>query len=201
MARRSDHSRAELYEMALAASRKIVESEGIRALTARHVANSIGYSPGTLYNLFDNLDDMVIHLNGRTLDDLHDRLITGELTGIPENDLKNLLGEYLDFLEENRNLWGALFEFSLSGGQRLPDWFLKKVNRVLCLVENALLPLFPAGESSEVGQAARILWASLHGICTLSDAGKLEIVTSQTVRAMAYELLANFVAGLKVNHG
>ena len=74
MARRADHSREELYDNALAAAQRIVETDGFRALTARSVADAIGYSPGTLYNLFENLDDLIIHLNGRTLDALYDRL-------------------------------------------------------------------------------------------------------------------------------
>ena len=43
MARRTDHSREELYENALAAAQNIVETDGFRALTARNVADAIGY--------------------------------------------------------------------------------------------------------------------------------------------------------------
>ena len=58
MARRSDHSRDELYELALVAARRIIEDGGYRALTARKVADHMGYSPGTLYNVFAGLDDV-----------------------------------------------------------------------------------------------------------------------------------------------
>ena len=74
MARRADHSREELCEIAMQAAERIVETDGLRALTARNVADAIGYSPGTLYNLFANLDELILQLNGRTLDALHDRL-------------------------------------------------------------------------------------------------------------------------------
>jgi hypothetical protein len=43
MGRRSDHSQDELYEMALAAARGIIEVNGLRALTARNVADVMGY--------------------------------------------------------------------------------------------------------------------------------------------------------------
>lgn len=197
MARRSDHSREELYEMALAATRSIVEAGGLRALTARNIADAIGYSPGTLYNLFENLDDMIVHLNGRTLDEVHDRLSAGSVTGVPERDLARLLDGYLGFLEDHPNLWSVLFEFSLPRGHALPDWYVGKVAKVLALVEEAFTPLFDAADGEDRRHAARILWAALHGICSLADAGKLHVVTTQSVREMAESLLATFITGLK----
>ena len=47
MARRSDHSREELYDLALSAAREIAEAEGLRGLTARRIAEKIGYTPGS----------------------------------------------------------------------------------------------------------------------------------------------------------
>ena len=76
MARRSDHSREELYEMALAAARDIVVADGLSGLTVRRVATAIGYSPGTLYNVFDDFYELVIHLNSRTLDAFYGHLLS-----------------------------------------------------------------------------------------------------------------------------
>jgi AcrR family transcriptional regulator len=201
MARRSDHSREELYELALGAAQNIVEQDGFRALTARNVADAIGYSPGTLYNLFENLDGLIVHLNGRTLDSLHECLASAAVVGVPEQDIKALLEEYLGYLEKSPNLWSALFEYSLPKGVTLPEWYRLKVSKVMGLVEDALNPLFGEHNQDNVSQAARILWASLHGICSLSDTGKLAVVTATPVRQMAEGLVENFVAGLKVNLG
>jgi AcrR family transcriptional regulator len=196
MARRSDHSREELYDLAMRAARRIVESDGFRALTARSVADAIGYSPGTLYNLFENLDDLIVHLNGRTLDELHDHLSSGPPAGDPMADLMLLLDGYLGYLEAHPNLWTVLFDFSLPEGQELPAWYLLKVSKVLTLLEDALSPLFAPGEEEEKHGAARILWASLHGICSLSNTGKLKVVTTQSVREMSAALVTHFVTGL-----
>ena len=59
MARRSDHSRDELKALILDCAREIAEEEGLRGLTARRIATEIGYAPGTIYNLFSNLDDLI----------------------------------------------------------------------------------------------------------------------------------------------
>ncbi len=199
MARRADHSREELYELALATAEEIVETDGFRGLTARNVADAIGYSPGTLYNVFTNLDDLIIHLNGRTLDRLYDLVIREKLTGKAQRDVKTLLHVYLKFLEHHRALWELMMEFRLPGGQDLPRWYMKKVEKVLSVLEQALAPLFPKNNKQKAQETARILWASLHGICSLATTGKLMVVTNQSMEAMANALVSNYLAGLKAS--
>ncbi|MDJ0948181.1 MAG: TetR/AcrR family transcriptional regulator [Alphaproteobacteria bacterium] len=200
MARRSDHTREEQYEMVLAAAREIVVAGGLEALTARKVANAIGYSPGTLYNLFDDFDDLIVHLNGRTLDELHEHLSSVPRTQDPMRDLKRLLRAYLGYLEDNRNLWNVLFEYRLPNNRSLPDWYVNKVAKVLGLIEVALSPLCPSRDPDTLADSARVLWASLHGICSLSGSGKLQVVSDQTVHKMAETLVDCFVSGLQTVH-
>lgn len=197
MARRSDHSREELTALALAAARRIVAEQDIEALTARKVAGAIGYSPGTLYNVFEDLDDLVVRLNGETLEALHRRLEAVPRTADPAGDLRRMLAAYLGFLEENRNLWNALFEFRLPEGRTLPDWYAAKIARTLTLIESVLAAVAPRLPPERTAQAARVLWAGLHGICSLSGAGKLATVTDQPVEELAGLLLDCFVAGLE----
>jgi len=201
MARRSDHNREELYELALNAAKGIVGKDGLHALTARNVADAIGYSPGTLYNLFDNLDGLILHLNGRTLDSLYGRLNTVTLKNKPAIDVQALLDAYLGFLSDEPNLWRTLFDHTLPDGINLPDWYSQKIDKPLALIERALSPLFTSKNPDDAKRTARILWASLHGICSLSDTGKLDVVTNQTVSQMANELTRHFVTGLKINTG
>lgn len=197
MARRSDHSREELHELAMRAAREIVETDGYRALTARNVADAIGYSPGTLYNLFANLDDMVMRVNGRTLDDLHDRFAEVTTTGDVDRDIGTLLDCYLGFIDEHAGLWHMLLNYSLSEGYKVPDWYDRKVQRLLGVVEAALAPLFGQSGAHDLANGTRVLWASLHGISALSEAGKLNLVTGQPVREMARSLVINFIAGVR----
>ena len=201
MARRSDHSREELYEMAMSAARDIVQKDGLRALTARSIAASIGYSPGTLYNLFENLDELELHVNASTLDALYAAVATGSRTGDPEADLNRLLDHYLNFLGENTELWTAIFDYRRPAGAELPEWYLGRVQNLMQLVEDALSPLFADGEDEELREAASVLWSSLHGICTLAQDGRLSIVSAQSVPHMARSLIANYLVGLRARAG
>ena len=195
MGRRSDHSRDELHAMALVAAREIAEREGLRALTARRIAREIGYTIGTLYNLFDNFDDLIVHLNGTTLDTLYEALAGQRLDEEPEAALRALARAYIRFTSNHPNLWSMLFEPSALHGEQLPDWYHEKVRRLLGLAEQALASLFPAGQEELRHHSARVLWSGLHGICSLAHAGALPKSESET--AMADSLITNYVTGLR----
>ena len=195
MGRRSDHSRDELYTMALAAAREIAEKEGLRALTARRIAREIGYTIGTLYNLFDNFDDLIVHLNGTTLDTLYEAVAGQRLDEEPEAALRALARAYIRFTNDHPNLWSMLFEPSAPHGEQLPDWYHEKVRGLLGLAEQALASLFPAGQEERRHHSARVLWSGLHGICSLARAGALPKSESET--AMADSLITNYVTGLR----
>ena len=47
-----------------------ISEGGLASLSAREVARRIGYSPGTLYNVFENLDDLILTIEGRLIDGL-----------------------------------------------------------------------------------------------------------------------------------
>ncbi len=195
MARRSDHTRDELYEMALAAAREIAEKDGLRGLTARRIAREIGYSPGTLYNVFEDLDDLIVHLNGSTLDTLYEALENIGLDDDPAIAVRALTEGYIRFVRDHPKLWSILFEHHLPDGRLLPNWHHEKIMRLLALLERALAPLFSPGREDLRHHSARVIWSSLHGMVSLEIGGKL--VATESVEGMADSLVTNFVAGLR----
>ncbi len=195
MARRSDHTRDELYEMALAAAREIAAKEGLRGLTARRIAGEIGYSAGTLYNVFEDLDDLILHLNGSTLDALYEALKGIRLDDDPVIAVRALTEGYIRFVRDHPKLWSILFEHHLPDGQRHPDWHREKVLRLLALLERALAPLFSQGQEDRRHHSARVIWSSLHGMVSLEIGGKL--VATESVERMADSLATFYVSGLR----
>ena len=182
--------------MILAQAWAIAQSEGAEALTARRLASGIGYSPGTLYQVFENLDDIVAQLKGRILDRLLEELDAAPRTGEPGADVERLVDVYLDFAAEHPRLWHALFELPLPGGSGLPDWLLARIAAGLERVERALVPYFASADSEDCRLAARSIWAALHGIVALARNGRLDIAGGQPARAMAHHLVGAYLAGL-----
>lgn len=201
MARTARHSKEELREMALEAARTIIAEEGSRNLTARGVAKRMGYSVGTIYNIFEGLEELVANLNAETLDALYEALSRAPATGRPETDLHLLLDLYLEFIAENRREWNTLFDERLPDAKAPPDWYLQKVARVFDLLGPMLQPLFPPGEEEKLGRAVRLLWIGLHGIWTLAADGKLYMVTTDSMARVAHDMLDLQLAGLRARTG
>lgn len=55
----SDEERAQMVDIFLRATRKIIDSEGINSVSIRKVATAAGYHSSTLYLYFRNLDELV----------------------------------------------------------------------------------------------------------------------------------------------
>lgn len=190
MAWRADHNREELHVLALTAARQIVEEDDFRDLTARNVANSIGFSAGTLYKLFDTIDDLVEQVNSGTLDSPFTALRDTPSTGQAITDVADLCTRYHTFLDQNPNLCELLFEYRYVRGYR------QKINQGLEIVGAALSSIFPAGHDKDISEAASTLWASLQGVSWPSKNSKLAVIGGQSRDDLAHSLLTDFVVGL-----
>ena len=198
MARRSDHSREEIKEMALGAALTILEEEGAKGLSARKVASAIGYTVGTLYLVFKNQQEMVLHLNALTLDDLDEYLQISDdlcLSNEPRDCLQTLAEAYIDYAVTKSARWNLLFDTVVAEHEVLPEWYLQRLGRLFGRVERMLAPLKSEHEAIEIAQAARVLWASVHGICTLKIRHRMDLAGGQSTAEMAQMLIDNFLRG------
>lgn len=195
MARRSDHTREQLNRMALDAARAIVERDGLRGLSTRGIAGAIGYSPGTLYQLFADLDDLICNMNADTLEALIEACRGVDLDQGAETSLLALAGRYIGFVEANASRWNAVFEHSLPAGRDYPERYRDAVAALLGMAERCVAGLFTPEDETARHHHARVMWASLHGITSLAVSGKL--AETESAEAMAASLARHYLAGLR----
>jgi AcrR family transcriptional regulator len=198
MGRRSIHTPEELRELIIASATEIIEQNGLEGLSAREIAKRIGYSPGTLYNVFENLDDLVLTIEARLLDRLADRLAATDASGTPQERLQRLTKAYFAFTQEKPKLWNLLSEHRMPQDREVPDWYRKKLECLLVPLEDALSPLLVSSDAGTKKRAARTLWAGVHGMTSLSTANKLAPLTAHSGSAMVDDFVANYVAGLEL---
>jgi len=206
MARRSDHSREELREMALSAAEQIVVEQGYEGLSARKVAAAIGYTVGTLYLVFENLDDLILQVNARTLDRLHAQMSESQGNSGDARDYLLHLGQaYIRFADDDPYRWEMVFKHRLSENRVLPAWYQEKITRMFALVEKGLEPLAKQRPQQEITQAAAALWGGVHGICILALTDKLGIAGVDSVQELTRSLISNYLKGFTAdntrNHG
>ncbi len=199
MGRRSIHTPEQLRQLILDAAAAIIEAHGLAGLSAREIARRIGYSPGTIYNMFENLDDVVLNVEGRVLDQLDERLVAELAKGGDQKALVQQLAQtYLAFTHERPKLWNLLFEHYMPAGTDTPPWYQEKLERLMGRVETAVAPLYPPDAVLERQRSARVLWAGVHGITSLSTANKLSNVTSEAAASLVTDLVSNYLAGAAI---
>ncbi|MCU7836565.1 MAG: TetR/AcrR family transcriptional regulator [gamma proteobacterium symbiont of Taylorina sp.] len=199
MARRSDHSREEIKEMALIAAEKMILEKGLSGLSARKVAQAIGYTVGTLYLIFKNLDDLILHVNARTLDRLYQKMTADKpLPSDSQNALLQLAQTYISFADEESQRWKIVFEHH-SEEEHTPNWYMERVTRMFTQVEKHLQALAPHKSAVEIKNAARAIWGGVHGICILAITGNLGVAGVESVDDLTQSLISNYLKGFTSN--
>lgn len=208
MGRRNEHSREQIKAMAISAGRELIESKGFSGLSARKVAREIGYTVGTLYNVFDNFTDLICHINAETLDNLRTYLEESLKPGQSGIDALEQLGNsYVEFARQNINLWSALFEFQHPVNDKLPEWYSEKVQTIFELPVRFLAPMFNGdkgmakfnGEMSRAEYEARIIWGGVHGICLLGLTRRLGHDSEEILKSKVNSLIDNYMKGLEMD--
>ncbi|MFZ1829717.1 MAG: TetR/AcrR family transcriptional regulator [Candidatus Competibacteraceae bacterium] len=196
MGRRNEHTREELREIALQAAEALIIEKGLAGLSARKIVKHIGYTVGSLYMVFRNLDDLITQMNERTLDDLQAQLVTAIAHQPPPTVAVRALAQaYIRFALTETRRWLAIYQHRLPEGESPPDAFTEKVAQMFELVQQQLAQVSPWRSPEDIALAARALWSSIHGVCILGFDHKLEVAGGRPVQEVADSLLENYLAG------
>ncbi len=174
VARRNDHSKEELQELVIAATRELVDRLGPTQVTARTIADSVGYTAGTLYTHFNNLQTILLHVNAINLVDLKqtiERASTGRTP--PQSALLEMGFAYLDYAERHPHRFALMFTSNLPHGEDAPDYLQQNIDALFQLVEDELRKIAPDADDQTMELGVRSLWSGVHGVVSLSTADQL----------------------------
>ncbi|MDO5641505.1 MAG: TetR/AcrR family transcriptional regulator [Paracoccus sp. (in: a-proteobacteria)] len=196
---RTRRSRDELRQATLDAARQIIREEGPEALTARRLARAVGYTPGTIYNLFDSLPDVLWQVN-RT----HFAHIADLFSDLPGNDpkarLRALAARYLDLVEAEPTLFRALFE-GPRRSESFPDWYMERINGLLDQAAQEISAIAPAMPRPIAGREAAAMFAAIHGLAHLRASGRLDMLTDASAQDLADGLIMRLLRDLDSRAG
>ncbi|MGW1055474.1 TetR/AcrR family transcriptional regulator [Streptomyces sp. NPDC002521] len=168
---RKERERAERERLIVATARELAEQQGWDAVTTRRLAERIEYSQPVLYSHFRGKREIIgaVALEGAAELAAAVRAAASRANS-PRERVAALARAYLDFAEHNPAVYDALFQ--LDGGlayaqedtpEPLKDAFAALLE---CLAE-------VAGDGVHPGLFTEVFWAALHGIATLTRAGRL----------------------------
>jgi AcrR family transcriptional regulator len=195
MARRSDHTREELGKLILTAARRIVCEKGIDALTARKIASEVGYTVGTIYQHFGNMDDLVHRMNGETLGMLFDHCSSLPAQESPGVRLLSLARAFVNFAEKHPKEWDAVISYRYGPDHVWSVDYDAMVNRLLGLLAEATGSLYCEELRDQQVLDIRLLWVSMFGIFSLHASGRLG--KGVTVDDMALRLIDVYLRAMR----
>ncbi len=172
-----DH--AALRERLIDAAERSIAANGLAGLRARDLAHEAGCAVGTIYNVFEHLDELILGVGSRTLAMLDAALEAGRLArpyGSTEDaaaDLVRLALAYLAFAATHTVRWRVLFEHRMSEARLLPQWFVEQQHQLFAQVERPLVTLLPDLDLDARRILARTLFSAVHGIVALGLEEKL----------------------------
>lgn len=165
-----DQRRSELQQRLIAAAERMIAAEGLGALRARRLAAEVGCAVGQIYNLFADLDGLVLAVNARTLDELDARLTSAAGAAPADAPGAVLLAQaraYLGFASENRRRWQAVFEHRMTGARELPGWYREQQARLFGHVDGPMRALRPDLSPDRRARLGRTVFSAVHGIVSL----------------------------------
>ncbi|MEU8526231.1 MULTISPECIES: TetR/AcrR family transcriptional regulator [Streptomyces] len=168
---RKERERAERERLIVTTARELAEQQGWDAVTTRRLAERIEYSQPVLYSHFRGKREIIgaVALEGATEMAAAVRAATGAEDD-PRARAAALARAYLDFAVRNPAVYDALFQ--LDGGlayaqedtpEQLKDAFAALMESLAEV----------AGDGVPPGLFTEVFWASLHGLATLTRAGRL----------------------------
>jgi AcrR family transcriptional regulator len=175
MARRSDHSRPELEALIVAEAHRQMEEVGFARFSAREVAKRIGYSVGTLYNVFGSLNRLLLAVNARTIA-LWVAAIEARLADERQDRIVALVESYFAFAQGHYNAWSAIYDHRSPAGEPLPDWYGEALASLIGIMIREVAAALPETRREEAPKLARSLLATVHGHCVFALDGTFALL-------------------------
>jgi AcrR family transcriptional regulator len=190
--------RDKLREILILAAERAISAKGLAGLKTRELAREIGCANGAVYNLVEDMDDLILRVGSRTLARLDAALTEAENAGpaSARETLVRIALAYCDFAAANVELWHTLFEHRMGPGKTVPEWAVDEQMHLFRHIYRPLAELFPKRSVAELGVTARGLFSSVHGMVVLGLEQKLIAVPIEALRNQIAIIVRAMIDGL-----
>lgn len=197
MAGKVAERRRALRENLIEIAERSIAEKGLGALRARDLAAEAGCAVGAIYNVFGDLDDLVLAVNARTFQRLGAD-VAAALSAAPQDPVEQLVvmaHTYHHFAAANHQSWRALFDLERAPDTARPDWYQQEMGQLFTYISDPLAVIFPQRDPHELALLARALFSSVHGIVLLGLDQASAGVPSDDIDRMIDLVLRQIAAG------
>ena len=176
---RKEREKEDLQKSILTAAREVFLEKGFDQTSIRSIAQKIEYSPTTIYLYFKDKDAILYALHTEGFNILNNRMMVLTNVRDPFERILAMGKIYLQFAAEHPDYYDLMFvqkspmdsltekNEKWKEGQNAFDGLREAVQEC---ISNQSLPF----NDAEAG--AFLVWSTMHGMCTLYDRGRCEVL-------------------------
>lgn len=194
MAGKVEERREKLRKTLIDIAETRIAAEGMSAIKARDLAEAAGCAVGAIYNVFADLEELVIAVNGRTFVRLGEAVAaaTAEAAEAPPTERLIVMSRaYLQFATDHPRLWRTLFDLQMSIRSAVPDWYYAEMARLFGFIAVPLREIYPDWPEDRIDLMTRALFSSVHGIVLLGVENRISAVPQAYMQDMIALLLTH----------
>jgi len=188
-----------IQDILIKKGRELALKNGASALTARKLSELSGYSVGTIYNQFGNMEGYILLQNYITLEDLFIFM-----NKVPENDnpyilLNSYLDAFITYVLNNKNFWSLLFDFHLKNSSKtLSGIYLRKIYMILRLLNKPFGDLCQLKSKKERNLLLNTLWTALFSLSSFLATNQSPNYTLANKKIICKIFLNTYLAGVLI---
>lgn len=162
---RRQREKEELRANILTAAREIAREEGWGAVTIRKVAESIEYSPPTIYEYFESKDDLLQQLSMEGFRTMYSMMLSAFNAAAPQDRLMCVALAHWDFAWTHPDLYQVMH--GMGGSNCSPRAMPPEVEKVYLLMRNAASQSLKTEEANpEIQDPIDLIRCGVHGLIT-----------------------------------
>lgn len=191
MAAKTKARREDLRKKLLDLAEATIAEQGLGALRARDLAKAGECSVGAIYNVFTDLNGLILQVNRRTFLRLGKQVASAitDMESAPACErLIALSHAYLDFAQNNYRLWNALFGIKMTTDSNIPEWYQSTLDLLFAHISKPVSEIFPDFSATDIQLMTRGLFSSVHGVVLL---GLQQRASSAEISRMLTLILSN----------
>lgn len=175
-----------------------IEQNGLTDLRARDIAQDAGCSLGSLYNAFEDVDDLILNVNSKILLSLSDKIQDGLKDQISAEDTIVLMAKnYLNFAYDNYNLWSSLFGHTMQDRAPIPDWYTEQTNETFLMLVSPLIKLRSDLDQADAFMLVRTIFSAVHGIITINLQERFISIPRVMLQTQLVSFIKTYANGLQ----
>ena len=183
--------KAALREKLIALAEAQIANGGLSSLRARELARQAGCAVGAIYTHFDDLDALVLEVNGRTFARLGAAVGAAVAEAEADPPIRRLVvmsHAYLHFAMAHPRLWRTLFDVEMTV-EDVPTWYVTAMGELFAIISGPIAELVPDAAADDIDLMVRTLFSSVHGIVWLGLENRISAVPQQELERMIELLL------------